>query len=282
MGAVPADPPSDVEVPSDLLRRIEAYYDAVPRRFARVEELGPFTLFLGEPEGWVYYARPRLGGDGPFDAPMVAAVRARLSELGLPEVIEWVHETTPDLLAAVRADGVLVVDELPLLALAPASALPAPTLPGGVSVRLLGPEDEAAVAAARAVADVGFAAPGTATGPVGTAERDDALRPAHPRVLDLLRDGSLRLAVAEHERAGVLATGRAMPIAGVAEVVGVATLPAARRQGLGAAVTAALVDDLVADGTGTAFLTASSEDVARVYEGVGFRRVGTGYAAERG
>lgn len=266
---------------SELLARLERYYDAVPRRFATVEELGPFTLFLGEPDGWVYYARPRLGCAGPFDAPMVAAARARLAELGLPEVIEWVQETTPDLLAAVRADGSLEVEEIPLLALPPTAPVPTPPTPAGVVVRLLGPRDHRSVAAARAVGDVGFAAPGTTPGPAGTAERDAASRPAQTRVLDLVRDGSLRLAVAEHGRDGVLATGRALPLDGVAEVVGVATLPAARRQGLGAAVTAALVADLRAGGADTVFLTASSTDVARVYERVGFVRVGTGLAAER-
>ena len=34
-------------------------------------------------------------------------------------------------------------------------------------------------------------------------------------------------------------------------------------------------------GLRTVFLTASSEDVARVYAGIGFRRVATGWAAER-
>ena len=63
--------------------------------------------------------------------------------------------------------------------------------------------------------------------------------------------------------------------------MGVATLPSARRQGLGAAVTAALVGDARDLGLRTVFLTASSEDVARVYAGIGFRRVGTGWAAER-
>jgi hypothetical protein len=41
-----------------LLARLERYYDTVPRRFAPAEDHGPFTLFLGEPDGWVYYARP--------------------------------------------------------------------------------------------------------------------------------------------------------------------------------------------------------------------------------
>jgi hypothetical protein len=61
---------------------------------------GPLTLFLGDPGGWTYYARPRLGGGGAVTAADVAAAFARLHELGLPVAIEWVHETTPSLLDA--------------------------------------------------------------------------------------------------------------------------------------------------------------------------------------
>jgi predicted GNAT family acetyltransferase len=66
----------------------------------------------------------------------------------------------------------------------------------------------------------------------------------------------------------------------VSEVVGVATVPRFRGRGLGAGITSALVEharqtaDLV-------FLAAGDDDVARVYERVGFARVGTACVAER-
>ena len=65
------------------------------------------------------------------------------------------------------------------------------------------------------------------------------------------------------------------PVDDVTEVVGVATLPAVRRQGLGGAVTGALVEDALARGVETVFLSAGSEDIARVYARLGFRRVAT-------
>ena len=266
---------------AEVLRRIERYYDAVPRRFARVEELGPFTLFLGEPAGWVYYGRPRLGAQAPFDAAAVGSAMDRLGRLGLPAVLEWVHETTPDLLDAVRAEGSLDVEEIPLMLVTKLSGAATRDLPDGVSVRMLGDGEPDAVAASRAVADVGFAAAGTAAGAEGPDQRDSAGKAVQQRVLDLIREGALRVAVAEHPQHGVLATGRSMPVAGVTEIVGVATLPSARRQGLGGAVTAALVEDAHLGGVETVFLTASSEDVAQVYRRVGFDRIGTGYTAER-
>ena len=263
-----------------LLQRLETYYDGVPRRFARIEECGPFTLFLGEPGGWSYYARPRLGGEGPFAPDDVTAAVERLGELGLPRNVEWVHETTPTLLDAVRATGRFELEELPLLALDGNLTVTAPRLPDGVTVRLLGPDDAEAVAASRAVSGVGFALEGTARGDAGPDERDAALEPAQQRVLDLLAEGAVRIAVAEHPELGQLATGRTLPLAGVTEVMGVATLPSARRQGLGAAVTAALVEDARELGLRTVFLTASSPEVARIYAGIGFRPLGTGWVAE--
>jgi GNAT superfamily N-acetyltransferase len=264
----------------DLLGRLEAYYDSVPRRFARTEECGPFTLFLGEPGGWTYYARPRLGGGGPLTPDDVVAAVTRLGELGLPQNVEWVHETTPTLLAAVLATEMFELEELPLLALDGDLTVTTPPLPDGITVRLLGPADADAVAASRAVSGIGFGLEGTARGDAGPAEREASLQPAQQRVLDLLAEGAVRIAVAEHGELGQLSTGRTLPLDGVTEVMGVATLPSARRQGLGAAVTAALVDDARELGLDTVFLTASSPDVARIYAGIGFRPLGTGWVAE--
>jgi predicted GNAT family acetyltransferase len=79
---------------------------------------------------------------------------------------------------------------------------------------------------------------------------------------------------------GVLASvGWHQPLDGASEIVGVATLPAFRRRGLGAAVTGTLVADALERGVETVFLSADDDDVARVYERVGFRRVGTACGA---
>jgi predicted GNAT family acetyltransferase len=66
----------------------------------------------------------------------------------------------------------------------------------------------------------------------------------------------------------------------VVEVVGVGTLPIARRRGLGAAVTAALARHAYDNGARIVFLSAGSEEIARVYASVGFRRIGTACIAE--
>jgi GNAT superfamily N-acetyltransferase len=79
---------------------------------------------------------------------------------------------------------------------------------------------------------------------------------------------------------GPLAVGSHQPVGDVTEIVGVGTLPVARRRGLGAAVTSRLVDDAHGRGVEIVFLSAGSEDIARAYARLGFRRIGTACIAE--
>lgn len=260
------------------LTDLEQYYDTVPRRFTTTEEVGPFTLFLDASAGWPWYARPRLGGPGPYDAAAVAALLARMRELGVPETIEWTHDLAPGLVDAVRAEGSLdAIEELPLMVLRgdPSPGEP----PVGVTVRMLGPDDEDLLVSTSGVARLAFAPPRDQ--PAGATDRDAAGRPPSPSALELLRNGEARIAVAEDPDRGVLATGRHIPVGTVSEVVGVATLPAEQGRGLASAVTRALVADAAEHGVRTLFLTAGDERVARIYGRLGFRRVGTGYVAER-
>ncbi|MEU7801193.1 GNAT family N-acetyltransferase [Micromonospora arborensis] len=269
----------------DIFDRLEHFYDAVPRDVAGVEEHGGLVLFVREGDGWPFYARPRLGAAEPPSLADVTSVRERQRKLGLPEAFEWVHETTPELLAVARSAGLSVL-EAPLMVLDP-TALPDPATLSDVAVRVLAadsPGFAADVAARRAVAAVSFAAAGTAPGEAGPAERDAAVTELELAALDEERtriaDGRRVSALAGTSTDGALASGMAMRVGDVAEIAGVATLPAARRRGLGAALTAALAHELRAAGTDLIFLSAGSEDIARVYLRVGFRRIGTACIAE--
>ncbi|WP_089157181.1 GNAT family N-acetyltransferase [Micromonospora sp. NBS 11-29] len=272
-------------VRADALDRLERFYDAVPRDVARTEEYGALVLFVRDGAGWPFYARPRLDATEPPSLADVTAVRTRQRELGLPEAFEWVHEHQPALLAVARSAGLSVL-EAPLMLLEP-ERLPEPGTLSDVPVRVLDPGDPgfaADIALRRAVAAVGFAHAGTARGEAGPAERDaaldrldvDALEEEAARVADGQRVSVLAGTATE----GALASGMAMRVGDVAEIAGVATLPAARRRGLGAAVTATLARELRAADTDLIFLSAGSEDIARVYLRVGFRRVGTACIAE--
>ncbi|MEU8297329.1 GNAT family N-acetyltransferase [Micromonospora sp. NPDC048909] len=269
----------------DLFDRLERFYDAVPRDAARVEEYGGLVLFVRDGGGFPFYARPRRDATEPPSLADVNAARERQRELGLPEAFEWVHETTPELLPVARSAGLAVL-EAPLMVLDPAT-LPDPATLSDVPVRVLDPDSPdfaADVAARRAVAAVAFAAAGTAPGDAGPAQRDAAMTELELAALDEERariaDGRRLSVVAATAADGALASGMAMRVGDVAEIAGVGTLPTARRRGLGAAVTATLARELHDAGTELIFLSAGSEEIARVYLRVGFRRIGTACIAE--
>lgn len=237
---------------------LEDFYDSVPRPGSRVEDHGELVLFVQAGDGYPYYARPRFPGGRPTVAD-VLKVRARQRELGVPEALEWVHETTPGLHDTAVEAGMEVL-RAPLLVLDP-ERLPEPH----PHVRVI----DTSPAEVMTVALLAFSAPGTEIGSAGTKERDDALDGAEPR------STRHRHAVADLPGEGVLAVGTAQRAGDVVEIVGVGTLPAARRRGLGGAVTAELSRDALQRGAKLVFLSAGSPQIARVYERVGFRRVGT-------
>ncbi|MGZ6696406.1 MAG: GNAT family N-acetyltransferase [Solirubrobacteraceae bacterium] len=259
-----------------LLERLEGYLDEVPRAAAMVEDHGSVRLFAGTGP-WKYYARPRPG-HGPVEPADLEAARARQRELGLPERFEWMVETAPSAESAVRATG-MRVESHPLLVLGePLAPAPVP----GVALRLLDADDHALAATEAAIA-VGFGAPGTGVGEAGAREREREQAVRDPRVDHFMRHqiraGHVVMAVAEDDH-GPVAGGTALPRGDVAELVGIATLPAARRRGIAALVVAALVDAVAARGVTTTFMGAADEAVARVYERVGFHVVATACEAE--
>ncbi len=261
----------------ELLVVLERYYDAAPRATAHTEVIGPFTLYVAE-RGWQFYARPRLGETAGITAEQVRRVLDRQRELSLPQQLEWVQEVTPSLEPAARAVG-LQVQHCPLLVLA---ELRTPRLPEHTRIRMLGPED-AELRQVRAAIDVGFANGGTERADVTAIERDRFAQVNDTSVsragADLMSRGLLATAGA-FDNTGAVGGGSHSPRGDVTEVTGVAVLPAARRRGIGAAITAALAADAYSRGVMTVFCSAQSDDVARVYSSIGFRRVGTACIVE--
>jgi predicted GNAT family acetyltransferase len=259
------------------LRRIEAYFDAVPRALTTAEDIGPFTMFHRS-GGWPYYARPRAETLGPFTKSQVERVLARQRKLGVPEAFEWVEELAPGVADAVSAAG-LVVQRHQLMALDEFQPV---TTPHGFEVRILDADDRAGLAAARAAVKLGFAHEGTDVGSVGAAERDAEIAAgdqAAEFVGDCIRQGLTATAAAEDE-SGPVAGGSYSPRSGVAEITGVATLPAFRRRGLALAVTSALVDHARAHGAELCFLSAENDSVAHIYRRLGFVRIATAATAD--
>lgn len=256
------------------LTRVDEYLHAVPLSGATGEQIGPFTLFRTTTI-WPYYARPLPGGS-VVDQADVERVRERCTELDLPLSFEWVVETCPSLGPAAEAAGLTVV-QYPLLVLERADFKPVET---AARCEIL-PHDLEQLRQARAVANVGFGTPGTEVGEAGAAERD-AYEVSDETATALLEraEAGVSVTAAAFGDDGMLASGVHQPVGTASEIVGVATLPSARRQGLGAAVTSCLVEHAFANGVELVLLSAQNDAVAAVYERVGFRRIGHAGGAE--
>lgn len=260
-------------MPRALFEQLESFYDAVPRANTRVEEHGTLVLFVREGDGYPFYARPAHPAKGTPTAADVLAVRERQRELVVPQAFEWVHETTPGLTAAAEEAGLKVL-KAPLLVL---DDLVEP-VPVDAVIRVLDPESPdypRDLAVVQTVTRLAFSSPGTAVGDVGAQDRDTLL----PTTTPFFHPGH-RNALAEDPEVGAVAGGTAQRAGDVVEVVGVGTLPSARRRGLGAAITAALARDALDRGARLVFLSAGDEDIAKVYQRVGFRRIGTACVGE--
>lgn len=262
-----------------LRARIEQYYATVPLLFADAEEFGPLRLFVRKEPGTPYYggpshAQPVAERSAAVTAADIAQVRARQRELDVPEAFEWLAEAAPTLRARIEAVG-LPVAERPLMALDPHHPLPPQPLPDGVTLRAL-TADDPALPAALALPRLAFADTGTAVGSAGHTElaavaeeltADGTVEAARPS----LRAGHKTLIAALAPDGTPLAVGHYHPANGATEIGGVGTLPTARRQGLAAAVTAALVTHAHDHGVHTVFLAYAEDTAARIYARLGFR-----------
>ncbi|MFD2093728.1 GNAT family N-acetyltransferase [Blastococcus deserti] len=254
-----------------LLECIERYFAAAPLPDAVIHRVGGLDVPIGDP-AWPYPARPRTGGD-PVTADDVRAAVARQEEAGLPAALEWVPECSPGTAAAARAAG-LTVEELPLLVADDPVEL---VLPAGVRLYVVGADDPELPGYQR-VAATAFANPG---GPADVRDLPpDSSAEARARTAVLrerIASGRTVMMVAVEDGRPV-AVGSHQPVdidgSTVSEVVGVATLPRLRGRGLGAGMASALAAH-AAENADLVFLAAGDDDVARVYERVGFARLAT-------
>ena len=264
---------------SSLLVVADAYLDSAPRPDSEVVETGAFSLFVSRTP-WSYYARPARSHPQPVTVADIEGLAAACDEHDVRLEIEWVDEVHPELAEVAMGFG-LTVNSYALMTLDADEPLLAPTTDAMVRVVDAG---DPALLTGWAVAGISFSAGGTGIGSWGTAERDIGSRDLPLEMVAHLRDRARRrlsvTAVAETED-GVVVSGLYNPVGDIAEVLAVATLPVARRQGFAGAVTAGLVQHARDNGVRRLLLSAESDDVARVYGRLGFRRIGTTCAAER-
>ncbi len=267
---------------STALRRCDDYLDAVAALACDAVDVGALRAFVSRAP-WPYYVRPRPGADlsdpGSITAEEVRSAAEVLSVAGQAVSFEWVEALAPTLEGLLRGLGYTALRH-PLLVreLGPGDA----TTSSASTVARLLDADSPDLAVALVVQQIGFDTAGTAPGPTGPVERD--ARAIEESLVEHVRsrigEGSSVVAVVEHGTDGIIACGWHQPLGDVTEIVGVATLPSHRRRGAAGALLDALVADAVTRGVTLAILSAGDEDVARIYEGSGFTRVGTVGVAE--
>jgi GNAT superfamily N-acetyltransferase len=260
-----------------LLECIERYYDAAPLPDARIERAGALDVPVGDPS-WPYPARPRRGTESRVTAEDVRAAVGLQRDAGLPAALEWIPECSPEVAAAARAAG-LAVDELPLLvADEPVELL----FPPGVRLYVVGADDPE-LGHYQEVSAVAFDHPG---GPL-----DVQATPAEPTPEAVLGTAALRERIATGRTVMMVAIESGAPVAVglhqpvdidgtvVSEILGLATTPRLRGRGLGAGIASALVAH-ARETADLVFLAAGDDDVARVYERIGFAWLATTGVAE--
>lgn len=267
-----------------LLDRIERYFALSPLPDSPVSRVGALDVPLGPPE-WPHPARPHPGG-GTVPLVDVEAALAAQADVDLPQALEWFAERNPGLGQVVSQAG-LLVEELPLLVAIDTLEV---TLPPDVRFFLIGADDPQ-LATYQRLAQLAFAAPTgpSALGEPGTTSTgvapDRLIDPPQPTAVlrDRIAAGRTVMMIAV-EAGEPVAVGSHQPVdvdgVEVSEIVGVATMPRFRGRGLGAALASALVEH-ARETADLVFLSAGDDDVARVYERVGFARIGTTSVAER-
>ena len=216
----------------DIIGRIDAFCDAVPRQRARTETIGSLVLFIPVGPGYPYYARPRAGRPAAgfrWRCPRRAGQAAGTADTRVVRV---------DRAGRARhgrrgAAAGLRVHEHPLLVLD--SLHPPPPCRRGVTAGILGADDPDVVLA-WSVPAVAFGHPGTDIGEAGVTERDKIAADHDAATIAMLRErlraGQSVLAAASGPN-GPLAAGSYQLAGGVAEITGIGVLPASRRRGLG-------------------------------------------------
>ncbi|MCI9888072.1 GNAT family N-acetyltransferase [Micrococcales bacterium 31B] len=256
----------------ESLQCLERYQDEVPRALASVELIGPFTLFVNESGEWPFYARPSQGARD-FAVEDALEVLERQERLDVPQTFEWVKEITPELAPVLESAG-LVIDEFPILRRLTGGQINA-SEPHGIEIRVVKPHDNLAKIGVVAAAAFGYAGAFTFDVDAFLAESQRGTAGMSRQIME-----HLVTLVAAYDGDTPVAVAAANPRGDLAELIGVATLPAYRRRGLGLAVTAELTRELGRRGVHEIFVNAQEPDAATLYQAIGFTEIGTACIAE--
>ena len=255
--------------------RLEAYMRRAAGEGRETVEVPPFVAFLDpeDPLHFFNYAHPLEPIAGSLDllhsrlAGPLAALRALFVSRQRVPRFEYVEEFAPDLGPALAAAGFSLEGRYPLLVCDPQSFRAAPEVRGLEIQRLTVDSRGSDLREFVVVERQGFNH--RAAEEVTDADCED-LRES------MRRGGLAFLARLNGQFAGIASC--TVPLDGLTELAGIATLPEYRRHGIASAITAAAAQAAFGCGVEATFLTAGDAQAGRVYQRVGFRPHATALA----
>jgi ribosomal protein S18 acetylase RimI-like enzyme len=229
---------------------------------AEVIDCGPFRALVSRTTGWANLAMPiRPPADLDEVTAAVKELRRRFAERGRTPRFLFKEPFFPGLASMLEQAELTLAEREPLMVCTPAGFQPSRN--PNVSVRFLRAADP----------DTDLAAFQT----IWSESLDDGSWVPTPDALAAFR---AELDQPQHSAALASLGGRAVGTGFVAshgegcEILRVATIPVARRRGVGATVSSSLVQTGFDGGATLAWLTAANAGAQALYERIGFRHVG--------
>jgi len=243
----------------DDVERVQHYYRERARRLYETVATGPFDCFFhpSDPQIYFNYAIPRSAVGGDVSGAMTL-LRDEFARRGRQPRFEFVERFAPGLAARLTASGFREESHLHVMSCTQESYLAPGPVEGLTLLKLDSRSSLADVTEFLATRTTAFTEIETQSVDRGDIEHFYA-------TVDTARPYLARL----HGRP--VAVGHySVPVDGVGEIAGIATVPQARFQGIGGVVTGRLATETFAEGARIAILSVVGERTGRIYERVGF------------
>ncbi len=247
-------------VQSNVLERIQDYIRRYAAEQREVERTGPFLATFGRYSSGPYlnYAVPDDHSE-PSDEE-VAQLAQLYERRRLRPRVELVPGLAPEAVTTLRRAGFRTEGVLPLMACTDRTISDV-RRPDGFEIEFAA--DDAQYAAVVEIRHAAFDEPGHSTAADAQRARSN-----------VEGGGSAVIAIRSSSGEAVASGACLIPYGGVTELTSVGVLARCRRKGIGAFVTAALARSAVLSGVEIVYLIPAHDEGERLYERIGFTRVG--------